>query len=228
MGRIRELAQKFINTFSDSAASTSPESPVHPVAVAATPSYEELYEKHSTTLKQLKLEKIHYGSGPRLLGEGWLNVDLTQQFDDAAGKVFVAINLVAKHPFPTNYFKFGFAEDFIEHLDQVESLIFLSEVFRTLQPGGVLRLSFPSLGGVLRRHFRASDYEGAVVGQHEAYTAWEHKHFYAEDSLALVARHLGFSEVQFVPYGESKYPELCNLDSRPSQQDLNIYVELTK
>ena len=136
------------------------------------------------------------------------------------------INLVEKHPFNSDIFQFGFCEDFLEHLAQEDSIYFLSEVFRTFKKGGVLRLSFPGLEGVLQKHYdNKNDY---VAGKFEAYIFWDHLHFYSKEELILVAKHIGFSEIKFVAYGKSDYKQLCNLDSREDQIGLNTYVELTK
>jgi predicted SAM-dependent methyltransferase len=191
-----------------------------------------LCEEYAKKLQDLKIDKAHYGSGSppsgRVFGDGWVNIDLGGAAFADPTTAYVPVDLASKHPFPSGYFRFSFAEDFLEHLDQSQSMIFLSEAFRTLRQRGVLRLSFPGLRGVLRRHYRSSDYEGASVGQEEAYTMWGHKHFYCEESLLIVARHLGFSNVEYVEYGKSKYKDLADLDSRLDQRDLNIYAELTK
>jgi predicted SAM-dependent methyltransferase len=191
------------------------------------PDYPSLREEYSSTLLRLGVMKAHYGSGGNLFGNGWVNIDRNPTCRDST-KIYMSANLASRHPFPSDYFCFSFAEDFLEHLTQDESIIFLSEAFRCLQTGGVLRLSFPGLKGVLRRHYRSSDYEGASVGMEEAFTRWEHKHFYCEESLSIVAWHIGFSDVQFVQYGISVHEELRSLDCRIDQQDLNIYAELTK
>ena len=104
----------------------------------------------------------------------------------------------------------------------------MSEAYRCLQPSGVLRLSFPGLAGVLARHYRSSDYQGAHTGFVEAFQTWHHKHFYAETSLELVSKHIGFRGFCVMPFGESAYPELRRRETRPDQVDLNLVVELTK
>lgn len=191
------------------------------------PDYEKHLEENATTLITCGLNKAHYGCGSSLFEDGWVNIDYNPHRGESAGN-YIRTDLTSKHPLPSNHFCFSFAEDFLEHLTQDESLIFLSEAFRCLKAGGVLRLSFPGLRGVLQRHYLRSDYEGASVGREEAFTQWDHKHFYCEESLAIVARHIGFSDIQFVTYGTSAHGELRKLDSRADQQDLNIYVELTK
>ena len=65
-------------------------------------------------------------------------------------------------------------------------------------------------------------------GEFEAYSFWDHIHFYSTDELVLVAKHLGFKQVTFVEYGKSEHAELAGLDTRSTQIGLNTYAELTK
>lgn len=169
--------------------------------------------------------KIHYGCGNKLL-KGWLNVDLCPR--KKGNYIFLSCNLICPHPFPDNWFEFGFAEDFIEHLSQGDSIIFLSEAYRTLKPEGVLRLSFPGLEGVLKRHYREHGYKGAITCKKEAFTTWRHLHFYSEEELSTVCRYLGFRVINFVEYSKSTYDPLKNLDTRKDQIDLNTYAEIMK
>lgn len=189
--------------------------------------FTRLVEENTRKLKESQATMAHYGCGPCLYGKGWANIDIRHAPGEAAELRLVA-DLTSRHPFPSDYFRFAFAEDFISSLDQAESIVFLCEAYRCLRPGGVLRLSTPGLRGVLRDHFRSSDYEGASTGVGEAYARWRLKHFYCRESLAVVAAHIGFSRFDIVEYGKSEYPELCGLDYRRSQIGLNIYAELTK
>ncbi|MGD0036254.1 MAG: hypothetical protein ABSC53_03055 [Bacteroidota bacterium] len=189
--------------------------------------FSELCKTNLFQLNEHRIQKIHYGCGPNLFGDHWINVDIADKQPEL-GKVYSAVNLIRKHPFPSNFFLYGFSEDFLEHLDQSEALIFLSEAFRTLHPCGVLRLTFPGLRGILKKHYKSGDFEGAAIGQSDAYTHWEHKHFFCEESLSIVAKHIGFSEITFYEYGKSKHQELMNLETRINQKDINIYAELKK
>ena len=130
---------------------------------------------------------VNYGCGGNLL-DGWLNVDLFP--NDAPN--YRMINLLEKHPFPDKAFRYGFSEDVLEHLNQAESIFFLSEIYRTLAAGGILRLSFPGLEGVLERHYTPVSEASIRRGEFEAYSFWDHVHFYSRDELALVAKHIGF------------------------------------
>jgi SAM-dependent methyltransferase len=171
--------------------------------------------------------RVHYACGFRML-KGWLNVDAELLFKTQPGYECQTVNLVGPHPFPDNWFEYGFCEDFLEHLNQSDAMIFLSEVYRTFKEGGVLRLSFPGLEGVLKRHSGCKAYEGYGAIKTDAYTTWGHIHFFSKEELSLVCRHMGFSDITFVDYGESGHAPLRGLEYREDQRELNIYVEITK
>lgn len=187
----------------------------------------QLIEHNSAALRKANVSMVHYGCGSRHFGLGWVNVDILEP-GEHTDTMYVQADLASRQPFPSDYFSYAFAEDFIEHLSQDESLIYLCEIYRCLRVGGVLRLSFPGLQDVLRRHYLSSDYEGASAGRKIAYTHWAHKHFYCKESIEHVARHIGFSEVIFTDFGISQHELLRGLEHRAEQDDLNIYVELTK
>jgi predicted SAM-dependent methyltransferase len=165
-------------------------------------------------------DRIHYGCGYVYL-DGWLNVDIIEK----GPPNYLYVNLVAIHPFPDNYFRFGFSEDFIEHIDQASSLLFLVEAYRTLKPGGVLRLCFPGLKGELREHFRGSDYAAFERGVLTSYATHGHVHYYSEESIEAVATHIGYT-VEFVEAGRSRHKIFNNLNTR--NHVTGVHIELTK
>ncbi|MBD2700681.1 methyltransferase domain-containing protein [Spirosoma sp. BT702] len=189
------------------------------------------------------LRKIQYGCGTKLLKD-WVNVDSlpvellaawrSNQMPDAdqnpVGQFFYRpLDLTSRQPFADNSFEYGFCEDFIEHLTQAESITFLSECFRVLKPGGILRMSFPGLEGVLKNHyFGPTSYQSANEAKKDCYDQWEHIHFYSREELRLVATHLGYSHVAFTTYGNSTHAELKDLETRANQDKVNTYVELQK
>lgn len=170
-------------------------------------------------------KKIHYGCGSIFMS-GWINTDMHTKTDDV--HVSVSFNAAGPHPFPDRFFEFGYAEDFLEHLSQVDSLIFLFEAFRILQDGGVLRLSFPGLEQVLKHHYTGGDFNTTYQAKIDAYTRFGHLHFYSQEELKTVAQYIGFSKVEFVEYGQSEHHDLCGLETRIGQRELNTIAELTK
>lgn len=193
--------------------------------------------------KPLKLDprteiprKVHYACGLNVF-RGWLNLDF---FDDAliwnfghlggvprevATGVY-KVDLLSRHPFADNYFDHAFCEDFIEHLHQKDAILFLSEVLRTLKPGGVLRLSTPGLEGVMKAHFHRPGLDAVVANQEAAYTRWGHVHFFTIESLSTIALNLGFRSCHARSFGESPYPVLAGLETRADQSGVNLYAEL--
>jgi predicted SAM-dependent methyltransferase len=165
-------------------------------------------------------DKIHYGCGRNYL-PGWLNVDIIARGPEN----YMYVDLASRHPFPANSFEFGFSEDFIEHIDQASSILFLEEVHRTFRKGGVLRLTFPCLEAVLKKHFSSISYDDFQKGKKEAYEAFGHVHFYSRDSLALVAEHIGFA-MEIVEGNKSRYSQLEGINAR--LDFVNLHVELTK
>ena len=107
---------------------------------------------------QRNYDKIHYGSGINIL-TNWLNTD----FLDLDFENYIQLDLCDKQPFPENSISFAFSEDFLEHLSQEDSIFFLTEVFAVLKMGGVLRLSFPGLEGVLKTHLRKASFRRCSV-----------------------------------------------------------------
>lgn len=181
-----------------------------------------LVEKHVAFAAHF--EKIHYGCGDTILND-WLNIDIADRRNSTN---YLRVDLLEKHPFHDESFSFGFAEDLLEHFGQADSLIFLSEAYRTLRKGGVLRLSFPELEGILKKHYSAQSPLFHYQGKVEAYLLWDHIHFYSVEELTMVAKHIGFREVNSVEYGKSEYKELAGLDNRLDQMGLNTYLELIK
>ena len=177
------------------------------------------------------LTRIQYASAANLI-PGWLNVDVSSEAHVRSvcdsDAVYRSVDLLQPHPFMDDSFEYGYSEDFVEHLHQDEAIIFLCEAYRTMRPGGVVRISTPSLEGVLDRHYRRSDYGGAVMGQHEAFRLWGHVHFFSRPELQHLTKHIGFSRVVFEEYGSSQHDALRGLDTREHQRDLNLIAELTK
>jgi SAM-dependent methyltransferase len=181
--------------------------------------------------------RINYACGLNPIG-GWLNTDyfdgsLLWHFRETGIPVdfansVVNLDLLDRHPFPSESFDFAFCEDFIEHIDQKSSLRFLSEVWRTLRPGGIFRISTPSYDGVLRRHFWSATREHVEQGISEAYDPWGHVHFYSHLSLEQAATALRFVNYRRCSFGQSSHPELSDRETRTEQIGLNLYAEMQK
>lgn len=196
---------------------------IHKIYLLSADYIEEM--KKTDLSAGLSEKKIHYGCGAILM-PGWVNADMNPKIDE--NHVSVSFNAAGPHPFPSDSFDFAYAEDFLEHLSQDDSLIFLFEAFRVLREGGVLRLSFPGLEQVLAKHYPSGDFDTVYRAKIEAYSQLGHFHFYSREELKTVSEFIGFSKVEFAEYGESEHEELRGLETRINQRDLNTIAELTK
>jgi SAM-dependent methyltransferase len=167
------------------------------------------------------VSKIHYACGHSYLDAEWLNVDILPK----GPANYMYVNLVDRHPFPDDSFRYALCEDFIEHVGQADALIFLCEVHRTLRQGGVLRLSSPLLELVLTRHYPRIDYATFALARRQAFVEYGHLHFFARSNIEAVANHIGY-DLKFVNVGESRHPELRGIDVR--NDVINFHAELTK
>jgi hypothetical protein len=170
------------------------------------------------------LRRIHYGCGTLLFAD-WLNVDLHPASGAAAT---LRLNLTRRHPFPDDWFEFGYTEDFLEHLEQADQIIFLVECYRTLRRGGVLRLCFPSLDQVVALHYRPLTYERALAARRECYEQHAHRSFPSRADIELLAHQIGFSRVEFPATSQSTHAALAGREHRTGQGMAHLIVELTK
>jgi predicted SAM-dependent methyltransferase len=175
--------------------------------------------------------KLHLGCGGHRL-EGWVNVDLL--FDSSVDLRADAAAL----PFAPGCAAFLHSEDLLEHLDAEAGRAFLSECFRVLQPGGVLRLLTPDLKALVdnvyrvpnERHLRWCAAQLDARGPCEALNMHlrmdgEHRFVYDEEHLRGILERLGF-RVERVRYNRSAHRELRYLDLRDF--GLNLFLEAAK
>lgn len=82
------------------------------------------------------MKKIQFGSGKNIL-PGWENTDLPR------------VDIRKPLTYDTNSVDLVFHEHVIEHLDEVDGFNFMAECYRILNPGGIMRVSCPSLDGFI-------------------------------------------------------------------------------
>ena len=172
-------------------------------------------------------QKLHLGSGSIRL-EGWLNIDIDAPQAD--------LKLDLRNPLPCadNSVRFVFSEHFIEHITRPEAVRLLRECWRVLAPGGVLRLSTPSLQCIVAKYLERNLTEWGDLWRpatpcqllNEGLRSWGHQFVYDADELRGVLAEAGFVAMQWVGWRQSRHPELNNLEQRPYHQEL--IAEATK
>lgn len=147
--------------------------------------------------------------------DGWLNLDL---------RPFPGVDVVCD---VTDDVRFApaevvFAEHFLEHLTLEQALRFFAAVHRSLEPGGWLRLSTPSLD------WAVEDYRGASATDERAARAlrlnlgfygWQHRFLWNRPFLGRALEASGFTELRWPAYGESEHPALRDLERHETSPD---------
>ncbi|MHA1380660.1 MAG: class I SAM-dependent methyltransferase [Candidatus Helarchaeota archaeon] len=202
-------------------------------------------EKLAKDYKKFKCVKLHFGCGPRIL-KGWINIDLKfvpyQKFmkyytnkyypKEIRGNRsdFYVLDITKENlPLPNNSVDVIFHEDFIEHLNQRDQIIFLAETFRVLKSGGIHRVNTPNLLVSMKEKSNFSEGRNGVHVKE-----WnKHLHFniLTPSMLEEFAKMIGYSKIVFNSKNNSS-SSLVPLEYRPDVRDRpeigNIFADLIK
>jgi predicted SAM-dependent methyltransferase len=166
--------------------------------------------------------RLHLACGDHLL-VGWANVDMH------GPRHVIRWDLTRALPIATASMDFVYSEHFIEHIDRHQAERLLRECRRVLKPGGVLRVSTPSLR-VLVDEYDA----GRVLGWqdmgwtpatpcqllNEGMRMWGHQYIFDAPELEGLMRGAGFSQIVARPWRQSPHDALANLECRPYHGEL--------
>jgi len=203
------------------------------------------YDRLAVSYKKYKEVKLHFGCGPRIL-KGWINIDLSfeppyekylKNYTDEYYPVelrgdikdFYAINiLISGIPLPDNSVDVIFHEDFIEHLNQKEQIIFLAETFRILKKGSIHRINTPDLIESMRIN---SNFEKGKSGVYtEEWNKHIHKNLLTKNYLSDISKIIGYSNIIFNNRNASLSKEIPK-EYRPAgdrSDKGNIFADLIK
>lgn len=173
-------------------------------------------------------KKLHLGCGANILA-GWENIDI-----DGPSPI-LRWDLTRPLPLPAGTVTFIFNEHFIEHVTRPQGIALLSECYRLLAPGGVLRISTPSLRKLLDEYLLGRTTEWIDVGWepatpcqliNEGMRSWGHQFVYDAEELHGLLRDCGFAAIVKAEWRQSRHSELRNLECRPFHDE--IILEATK
>jgi len=156
--------------------------------------------------------KLNAGCGGTIL-DGWRNMDIMFTGEDH-------IDITKPLPFTDNSAEFVVCCHCVEHTLPAQALAFFKECFRILIPGGVMRITVPSIGRVWA--MADDEYlawlESSGFGKANRRSAVEnlivnHGHLavWGEDTLAAAIYAAGF-DTKFAPVGNSIHKELVGVE----------------
>lgn len=173
--------------------------------------------------------RVNLGCGYRPV-TGWINVDRAR-----GPEVQVVWDLTTELPFPDSSCTAIFSEHLIEHISKEDAAKLVSECYRVLQDGGVLRLSTPDAELFLRSY--AGDRKFLVhAGFSQAVDTaidrvnymmreyGQHLWSYDEELLTLMLKRAGFKSMIRQRFGVSVHSQMGNMDFDAREFE-SLYLE---
>jgi predicted SAM-dependent methyltransferase len=175
---------------------------------------------------------VNLGCGYRPM-PGWVNVDQAR-----GPEVQVVWNLAEGIPFPDGTCSAIFSEHVIEHISRDDAARLLSECYRALKIGGVLRLSTPDAEKFLRSYSGNGEFlrhpgfpepiETPLDRINQMMREYgQHLWVYDAESLIRLLRKTGFSSAVAQSFGVSAHPRMQGIDSAEREFE-SLYVEAIK
>lgn len=193
------------------------------------------------------------------LHDGCLNTDIVHLTNEAGeqtdagglfsvgGAYYFEHDATAPFPLPDDFLQFVFSEHFIEHISQEEACQWLSEMYRVLRPGGLIRLSTPDLGIYCRGYV---DPDKAFLNAHhevlqqlsdkpvpkrpaplinQIFYLFGHRFIYDFEELQWMLQGAGFnqSSIQNCSFRQGSMPEVALRDLE-IRSDESVYIEARK
>ena len=187
-------------------------------------------KERSSLIDQTESHKIHIGCGT-IRFEGWINLDI--ESDNPMADVICDAR--EQLPFENDSCSLVYNEHFLEHLTVEEGLSFLIECRRVLQPGGILRISMPSLEYIIEKYSSENwreqdwltwkDFEFVKTRAEMiniSFRWWEHKWLYDREELIRRLSEAGYVNIRQMEWGESN---ITDLQSRETRKDSLLIFE---
>lgn len=190
-----------------------------------------IQKRHSRTVRKIAKNPVgvYLRIGESRPFSGWLSTNF---------QVLARNFLDATRPFGKNFCRVIYADNVIEHLSYVDGQRLIANSFAALRPEGVLRITTPDLGEIVKRYLlqNESDLESlsrdmsmhsirvfafpdflrvtfASFGHHKGY-------IYDFETLSEELQRAGFIEIRKYQPGFSETKFLCNLESRIGESDM--------
>ena len=154
---------------------------------------------------------------------GWANLDL------AGPAPVIEWDLTLALPLPPASCDFIYSEHFVEHIAHDDARYLLRECHRVLRPGGVLRLTTPSLEKLVHEYRSGQLTEWRDVQWlpdspcqllNQGMRLWGHQFVYDWPEILSTLQGCGFATVERVNWRESRHAELRGLECRPYHEEL--------
>lgn len=195
--------------------------------------------------------KLHLGCFDQVI-PGWINTDITphifvarvpglawflyrlgkitkQRHEQHRSGLFRNVrylDVTKRFPYSDNTFLFVYASHLLEHLLPDQARFCISEIYRVLKPGGVVRIAVPDLDKIIASYdprnsdfFLESFFEASQKSEKN-----RHHWYYNAISLKRLLESAGFREIYQCEFGQGRCADVAILDNRPE----SLFMEAVK
>jgi SAM-dependent methyltransferase len=144
-------------------------------------------------------------------------------------------NLRKRLPFEDSSIDYAYTSHFLEHLSRGDAERLIKEVFRTLKPGGVIRIVVPDLALGARQYLDAIQTDPRNASAAPEFLNWlqlsrpgvrdPHLWMYDAASLAAMLSEAGFINAIVCQHKKGRVPDCESLDNRPED---SLHMEAEK
>jgi len=137
-------------------------------------------------------------------------------------------------PYKDSSVDYVYTSHFLEHLELKDSQRLMSEVFRILKPGGIVRVVIPDLALGARQYVAAIEANPDDANAANDFLNWlqlnrpelrdPHLWMYDAPSLTAILRECGFINAVVCEYKKGRVPDCDILDNRP-EDSLHLEAE---
>jgi predicted SAM-dependent methyltransferase len=186
------------------------------------------------------LMKLNLGSFLDCFYYGWINCDVLDltTFCQSQAYSFAQVDLSKPFPWKDGEADILFSSHLLEHFSRDEGRSFLSECYRVLKPGGIIRISVPDAkklaqqyvdGGIMEQRFINVGVERARDDAEAFYEVLlaHHKTVYDEAALRGLLESVGFKDVSKVSAFESR-SDTIRTQTINTYPDLSLVTEATR
>jgi predicted SAM-dependent methyltransferase len=182
--------------------------------------------------------KANLGSFTVMFHHGWVNVDVKDlsEFASKHRYFFKQADLSQGVPFPDGHLELVNVSHFLEHLPYSGGEKFLGDLYRSMKPGALVRISVPDTKGLAAKYVagKISEFDelGNEAGAGDSVKFYEllaggHLAFYDEESLVKAVKWAGFKLVESRKFRESRSREILK-ETRDMFPGVSIFVEAVK
>jgi predicted SAM-dependent methyltransferase len=182
--------------------------------------------------------KVNFGSFINMFHYGWINTDVLnlQDFASRHKYKFLAINAQNPLPFQNETIDLAYSSHMFEHLTVAEGISFLSECYRCMKKGAVLRIAVPDADKLIK-YYQANQLnvfdeinDGCARNEFESGKLWSllfegHKIAYDFAGLKTLGEKAGFVVEKKTFCNGNKQIIKETIDMLP---EISLFVEMTK